>query len=57
MTDLKNDIEPVMDNAENTNPAVTPESDFEIDLWDSSSEEQKSSDFSNIFSEGSLHSP
>ena len=51
MADLTKDIEPMMDNSENTNPAVAPESDFEINLWDSNTEEQKSPNLSNIFSE------
>jgi len=51
MADLTKDIEPMMDNSENTNPAVAPESDFEINLWDSNTEGQKSPNLSNIFSE------
>ena len=51
MADLEKTIDPVMDNTEDTNPAVDQGKDFEINLWSSTTEEQKTTDFSNLFSE------
>lgn len=51
MADLEKTIDPVLDNAEDTNPTVDQGKDFEVDLSNSATAEQKSPDFSNLFSE------